>query len=60
VLFSYFSILRPDGSQLVSQTFLFTSGRTVTADLPTDGTYAIVIDPQSSETGNMTLSLTPG
>jgi hypothetical protein len=60
VLFSYFSILRPDGSPFVSQTFLFTSGRTVTADLPADGTYAIVIDPQSSETGNMTLSLTPG
>ncbi len=60
VLFSFFSILRPDASPLVSQTFLFTSGSTVTADLPADGTYAIVIDPQSSETGSMTLSLTPG
>jgi hypothetical protein len=58
VLFSYFSILRPNGTTLVSQTFLFTSGRTVTMDLPADGTYAIPIDPQSSETGSMTLSVT--
>jgi subtilisin family serine protease len=58
VLFSYFSVLRPNGTALVSQTFLFTSGRTITMDLPTDGTYAIPIDPQSSETGSMTLTLT--
>ena len=31
VLFSYFSVLNPNGSQLVSNTFLFTGGRTVTA-----------------------------
>jgi subtilisin family serine protease len=60
VLFSYFSVLRPNGTTLVSQTFLFTSGRTVTMDLPADGTYTIAIDPQSSETGAMTLSLTGG
>jgi subtilisin family serine protease len=59
VLFSYFAVLNPNGSPLVSNTFLFTGGRTVTATLPADGTYAITIDPQSSETGNMTLTLSP-
>jgi hypothetical protein len=33
------------------------SGRTVTADLPSDGTYAITIDPLGAETGMMTLTL---
>jgi subtilisin family serine protease len=60
VLFSFFSVLNPNGSTLVSNTMLFTSGRTVTATLPADGTYTITIDPQSSETGNMTLTLAPG
>jgi hypothetical protein len=59
VLFSFFSVLNPNGSTLVSNTFLFTSGRTVTETLPADGTYAITIDPQSSETGSMTLTLSP-
>jgi hypothetical protein len=51
---------RPDGSSLVSRTFVFTSGRTLSATLSTSGTHAIVIDPQSSETGSMTVTLTPG
>jgi subtilisin family serine protease len=59
VLFSFFSVLNPNSSTLVSNTMMFTSGKTVTATLPADGTYAITIDPQSSETGNMTLTLAP-
>jgi hypothetical protein len=34
-----------------------TSGRTITADLPSSGTYAIAIDPLGAETGLMTLTL---
>jgi subtilase family protein/fervidolysin-like protein len=57
VLFSYFSVLNPSGSTLVSNTSMFTSGKTVTTTLPATGSYTIVVDPQSSEIGNMTLRL---
>jgi subtilase family protein/fervidolysin-like protein len=60
VLFSYFSILRPDGGTLLSQTFVTTSGRAVTVDLPADGTYAIPVDPQGAEIGSSSMTLTPG
>ena len=55
---SYVSILRPDGTTLVSQTFVTSVGRTITATLPTDGSYTVVIDPQGAATGSMTLTLT--
>jgi hypothetical protein len=57
---SFVSILKPDGGTAVSQTFVSMSGRTITADVPADGTYAIVIDPQGAATGSMTLTLSPG
>jgi subtilisin family serine protease len=52
-----FSIRKPDGTNLVAPTFFGTSGKTLSKQLPVSGTYTIVIDPQSSATGNATLSL---
>jgi subtilisin family serine protease len=55
---SYVSIFRPDGTRIGSQNLVTTSGRTITIDLAVDGTYTIVVDPQSSSTGSMNLALT--
>jgi hypothetical protein len=54
---AFVSIIKPDGSTLVSNTLVGTPGRTITTTLPVAGTYTIVIDPQSSATGNMTFAL---
>jgi hypothetical protein len=52
------SILKPDGSTLVSPAPFGTSGGFVdTKTLPVSGTYAIVIDPQSSAVGSATVTL---
>ena len=54
---SYLSILKPDGTTLVPKTLVGASDRTITATLPANGSYTIVIDPQAAATGNMTLTL---
>jgi hypothetical protein len=52
------SILNPDGSTLVSPTFIGTTGGFIDVQtLATTGTYTIVVDPQSSDTGSITLTL---
>jgi large repetitive protein len=57
ILASYVSVLRPDGTRIGSQSHVTTSGRTITVDLPGDGLYTIVVDPQVAATGSMTLTL---
>ncbi len=57
---SYVSILKPDGTTLVGLTLVTTTGRTFTVDPPVDGTYAVVVDPLSTATGSMTLTLAAG
>jgi RHS repeat-associated protein len=58
ISFSYVSIRKPDGSDLVSPNAVFTSGKFIdTVTLPTTGTYTIYIDPYGSATGSMTLTL---
>lgn len=52
------SILNPDTSTLVAPRTFGTAGGTVTVTLPSAGTYTIVVDPQVSATGSMTLTLT--
>jgi subtilisin family serine protease len=52
------SVLKPDGSTLLSPTYFGTSGKALTLQLPANGTYRIVVDPQSFSTGNATLALT--
>jgi hypothetical protein len=52
------SVLKPDGSTLLAPTYFGTSGKTLALQLPANGTYRIVLDPQSFATGNATLALT--
>jgi hypothetical protein len=52
------SLLKPDGTNVVPSIFVGTSGATMTATLPVAGRYSIVVDPQGSYTGGITLTLT--
>ena len=55
---SYISILKPDGTPLVSNVFVSSFGGFVdTQTLPLTGSYRIVVDPQGTATGSMTLTL---
>jgi hypothetical protein len=54
---SHVSILKPDGTALVSNVFVSTLGRTINATLSSSGTYMIVVDPQGAATGSMTVAL---
>jgi hypothetical protein len=52
------SILNPDGSTLVAPTFVGTSGSFFDVQtLAATGTYTILVDPQGSDIGSMTLTL---
>ncbi|MDP1767871.1 MAG: hypothetical protein Q8L74_03585, partial [Nitrospirota bacterium] len=52
------SLIKPDGSLLTGPTSFGTGGGVIdTQVLPTSGTYAIFVDPSSSYTGNVTLTL---
>ena len=55
---SYVSILKPDGTQLVSNQLVGAFPKTITATPTVDGVYTVVIDPQGSATGSMTLRAT--
>ena len=50
-------IYRPDGTALLSTTVTGTSGLYDTPVLPTDGTYTILIDPDSTNTGSIDFTL---
>jgi hypothetical protein len=51
------SLLKPDGTTLVAPMNVGTRGGFLEATLPTVGTYTVFVDPQSSATGSMTLTL---
>ena len=52
------ALLKPDGSALGSSVYVGTSGAFVdTRTLPVTGTYTLVVTPQGTATGNMTLTL---
>jgi hypothetical protein len=55
---SQVSISTPDGTVLVSPTFIGTNGGTLdTPPLPATGTYTILVDPGGTSTGSITLTL---
>jgi subtilisin family serine protease len=55
---TYVSIFKPDGTALGSQTLVGTNGGFVdTRSLPATGRYRILVDPQQTATGSMTLTL---
>lgn len=52
------SIIKPDGTNLVTPTSFGTGGGVVDSQvLPTTGTYAILVDPSTAYTGSVTLTL---
>jgi YD repeat-containing protein len=52
------SMYKPDGSVLVPATLISTAGGALDSQvLPVSGTYAILVDPTTTYTGNMTLTL---
>ena len=52
------SIKKPDGTILVSNGFIHSSGGFIdTRVLPVTGTYTILVDPQGTNTGSVTLTL---
>jgi hypothetical protein len=52
------SILKPDGTSLVTPTGINTGGGFIdTRTLPVTGTYTILVDPATTNTGGMTLTL---
>jgi hypothetical protein len=51
------SVLRPDGTTLVSPTNFGTTGKTLTFSLPASGVYSIFVDPQSNGVGSVTLAV---
>src|SRR5262245_46440974 len=55
---THVSIFRPDGTMLGQQTLTGTNGGFVdTRTLPATGQYRILVDPQATATGSMTLTL---
>jgi subtilisin family serine protease len=55
---TYVSIFKPDGTMLGQQTLTGTNGGFVdTRSLPATGRYRILVDPQQTATGSMTLTL---
>jgi subtilisin family serine protease len=55
---TYVWIYKPDGTALGSQTLVGTNGGFVdTRSLPATGRYRILVDPQATATGSMTLTL---
>jgi hypothetical protein len=56
VSISFVSILKPDGTQLVTNQLVGAFPKTITATPTVDGTYTIVVDPQGTATGTMTLA----
>ncbi len=53
------SLLGPDGSTVVTSTYVGTSGGSLSSPtLSTTGSYTLLIDPQGNDTGNITVQLT--
>jgi len=57
VMVSFVSILKPDGSTLVSSQLVGMFGSIITTTTPVAGTYTIVVDPMNQYTGSMTLGV---
>ena len=51
------TLFKPDGKALVTTTLGTNGGFLDTATLPTAGTYSIVVDPQTTNIGNATVTL---
>jgi subtilisin family serine protease len=52
------SVLKPDGTTLVSPTYFGTSGKTLAVQLSVAGTFKVVLDPQAAAIGNVSVAVT--
>jgi hypothetical protein len=52
------SVTSPTGSAVLAPTYFGTSGKTFVLQLPSTGTYTVVLDPQTGSTGNVTVAVT--
>ena len=52
------SILSPGATTLAGPKFIGLAGGTLTATLPTSGTYPVVVDPVMFKTGSVTVQVT--
>lgn len=52
------SVLRPDGSTLVAPSYMTSSGKTISIQLPGAGTYAVVLNPYAAYVGSFTVRIT--
>lgn len=55
---SWVKVLKPDGSQLVGTPLSGAGDGSLTATLPTTGTYTVLVDGYQDAVGNMTLAVT--
>jgi subtilisin family serine protease/uncharacterized protein YhfF len=51
------SVLKPDGTTLVSPAYFGLSGKTLSFSLTAAGVYSVVVDPQSNAVGSVTVSV---
>ena len=52
------SVLRPDGSTLVAESYMTSSGKTISILLPGAGTYVLVLNPYAAYVGSFTVRAT--
>jgi hypothetical protein len=52
------SVTSPSGSTVLAPTYFGTSGKTFVLQLPSTGTYTVLLDPQTGSTGNVTVAVT--
>jgi hypothetical protein len=58
VTLSTVSVLRPDGSTLVAPSYMTSSGKTISVQLPSPGTYGVVLNPNAAHVGSFTVGVT--
>ncbi|MDP9317958.1 MAG: peptidase, partial [Actinomycetota bacterium] len=51
------SVLKPDGTTLVANTYVTTTGKTIAFTSTVSGTYTIVLNPRTTYTGSATFRL---
>jgi hypothetical protein len=52
------SVLRPDGSALLAPSYMTSNGKTISIQLPSAGTYGVVLNPYAAYVGSFTLRVT--
>jgi hypothetical protein len=51
------SVLRPDGSALLAPSYMTSNGKTISIQLPSAGTYGVVLNPYAAYAGSFTIAV---